>query len=74
MGLSAAERQRHYREKQWAKLANGPKVQCACGCGEWIPAVNKMGKPARYKHIAASVHSLSLAHPLAGAETASSGG
>jgi hypothetical protein len=37
-----------FRERQRAKRAMLPKVPCACGCGEQIPAINSMKQPARY--------------------------
>lgn len=29
---------------------NGHAKQCECGCGEWIPAINKKRQPARFKY------------------------
>jgi hypothetical protein len=50
MGLTPAERQRRHREKKYREWAEGPKVPCECGCGEFIPAITKNGEPAHYKH------------------------
>ncbi len=50
MALSAAERQVRYRLKQYAQRDTLPKTQCACGCGELIAPINRLGKPATYKH------------------------
>ena len=50
MGLSPAQRQARYRQKRYAALAELPMIQCACGCGEFIPPINKLGNLARYKH------------------------
>ena len=47
--LSNAERSRRYRAKKVAEYAAGPKVRCACGCGELIPATNTQHQPARFK-------------------------
>lgn len=48
--LTPAERQIRYRIKKYAKLAELPKIPCACGCGVLISPVNKQGKPAQYAH------------------------
>lgn len=50
MRMTPAERQVRYRIKKYAFLESLPKVKCACGCGELIPPINKLGKPATYKH------------------------
>ena len=48
--LTPAERQVRYRINKYHALDNLPKIPCACGCGCLISLINKMGKPAKYKH------------------------
>jgi len=40
---------RWYAKRQQARL-DGPKIACACGCGEMIPAVTSNWKPAKFKN------------------------
>ena len=47
--LTPTQRTKRYKLKQYAEYDKLPKVECACGCGELIPPINKQGKPARYK-------------------------
>ena len=35
---------------KYADYDSLPKILCACGCGEFIAPINKLGKPATYKH------------------------
>jgi len=48
--LTPAERQARYRINKYKALDSLPKIPCACGCGNLIPSINKLGKPAKYKH------------------------
>ncbi len=48
--LTQAERQVRHRLKKYAELDKLPKVTCLCGCGVLISPINKLGKPAKYKH------------------------
>jgi hypothetical protein len=50
MAMSSAERQRKYRAKKENECQQIPKIPCACGCGQMIPQINKLGKSAKYAH------------------------
>jgi len=49
MSLSNAERQRNYQSRKKSERLTMQYIPCACGCGELIPAINSMGKPAKFK-------------------------
>lgn len=49
MPYTADERREIYAQRKAARLA-GPQIACACGCGVLIPAITRLGKPARFKH------------------------
>jgi len=48
--LTPYERTKRYKLKKYAEYENLPKIECACGCGNLIAPINKLGKPAKYKH------------------------
>jgi hypothetical protein len=48
--MTPAERQAHYQARKKVKRLNGPRIPCSCGCGTLIPAINSLGKPARFAH------------------------
>lgn len=50
MSFTGAERAARYRQKKYAEYAALPKIPCECGCGELIIPINKMGRPAHFKH------------------------
>jgi len=48
--LTPYERTKRHNLKMYAEYEKLPKIECACGCGNLIPPINKLGKPAIYKH------------------------
>jgi hypothetical protein len=50
MPISDAEKNKRYRARRLAEIAEMPKLPCACGCGTLIAPINKQLKPATYAH------------------------
>jgi hypothetical protein len=45
MALTTKEIKQRYFNKKWREA---PKIQCACGCGEFIKSVDRYGRPVRF--------------------------